>query len=79
MHRITIVGSGFAGLTAVQSIRRTAPDAEITLVSPKPEFIYYPGLIWVPCGIRSGEDLRIDLRPFFERMRVAIWPGRRPD
>ncbi|EGV20034.1 NAD(P)/FAD-dependent oxidoreductase [Thiocapsa marina] len=70
MHRITIVGSGFAGLTAVQSIRRTAPDAEITLVSSKAEFVYYPGLIWVPCGIRSGEDLRIDLRPFFKRMRV---------
>ena len=70
MHRITIVGSGFAGLTAVQSIRKTAPDAEITLVSAKPELIYYPGLIWVPCGIRSGEDLRINLRPFFKRMRV---------
>jgi sulfide:quinone oxidoreductase len=75
MHRITIVGSGFAGLTAVQSIRRAAPDAEITLVSPKAEFIYYPGLIWVPCGIRSGEDLRIDLRPFFERMRVRHLAG----
>ncbi|QVL48059.1 MAG: FAD-dependent oxidoreductase [Thiocapsa sp.] len=75
MHRITIVGSGFAGLTAVQSIRRTAPDAEITLVSPKAEFIYYPGLIWVPCGIRSGEDLRIDLRPFFARMRVRHLAG----
>ncbi|NCC27199.1 MAG: NAD(P)/FAD-dependent oxidoreductase [Gammaproteobacteria bacterium] len=70
MQRITIVGSGFAGLTAVQSIRRTAPDAEITLVSPKAEFIFYPGLIWIPCGIRNGEDLRIDLRRFFERMRV---------
>jgi sulfide:quinone oxidoreductase len=75
MHRITIVGSGFAGLTAVQSIRLAAPDAEITLVSPKAEFIYYPGLIWVPCGIRSGEDLRIDLRPFFERMRVRHLAG----
>jgi sulfide:quinone oxidoreductase len=75
MHRITIVGSGFAGLTAVQTIRRTAPDADITLVSPKPEFIYYPGLIWVPCGIRSGEDLRIDLRAFFKRMRVNHLAG----
>jgi sulfide:quinone oxidoreductase len=75
MHRITIVGSGFAGLTAVQSIRSAASDAEITLVSPKPDFIYYPGLIWVPCGIRSGEDLRIDLRPFFERMRVRHLAG----
>ena len=70
MHRITIVGSGFAGLTAVQSIRRGDQDAEITLVSPKAEFVYYPGLIWIPSGIRRGEDLRVALRPFFERMRI---------
>jgi len=70
MHRITIVGSGFAALTAVRTIRRSDADTEITLVSPKAEFIYYPGLIWIPCGIRQSEDLRIDLRPFFERMRV---------
>lgn len=70
MHRITIVGSGFGALTAVRAIRRAKSDAEITLVSAKPEFIYYPGLIWVPSGIRSGEDLRIDLRGFFQRMRV---------
>jgi hypothetical protein len=25
---------------------------------PKPEFVYYPGLIWVPSGLRSGDDLR---------------------
>jgi sulfide:quinone oxidoreductase len=70
MHRITIVGSGFAALTAVRTIRRSDADTEITVVSPKAEFIYYPGLIWIPCGIRQSEDLRIDLRPFFERMRV---------
>jgi sulfide:quinone oxidoreductase len=70
MHRITIVGSGFAALTAVRTIRRSDADTEITLVSPKAEFIYYPGLIWIPCGIRQSQDLRIDLRPFFERMRV---------
>lgn len=70
MHRITVVGSGFAGLTAVQSIRRADRDAEITLVSPRAEFVYYPGLIWIPSGIRRGEDLRLDLRRFFDRSRV---------
>ena len=48
MHRIVIVGAGFAGLTAAQGIRESDPEASITLVSPKPEFVYYPGLIWVP-------------------------------
>jgi sulfide:quinone oxidoreductase len=70
MNRITIVGSGFAALTAVRTLRRAHADVAITLVSPKAEFVYYPGLIWIPCGIRTGDDLRIDLRGFFERMGV---------
>ena len=69
-QRITIVGSGFAALTAVIELRQRAPSAAITLVSRRPEFVYYPGLIWVPCGLRTGDDLVIDLRRFFERMRV---------
>ncbi|QIK38230.1 NAD(P)/FAD-dependent oxidoreductase [Caldichromatium japonicum] len=70
MHHITIVGSGFGGLTAILELRRRAPEIEITLVSPRPEYVYYPGLIWVPSGLRTGDDLVIDLRPFFERQRV---------
>ena len=70
MHRITIVGSGFAALTAIQTLRRSSASLDITVVSAKAEFVYYPGLIWVPCGLRTGDDLRIDLAPFFKRMRV---------
>jgi sulfide:quinone oxidoreductase len=71
MHRITIVGSGFGGLTAVRALRQSGIKAELTLVSPKPEFVYYPGLIWVPCGLRLGDDLRIDLRGFLDRQGVT--------
>jgi sulfide:quinone oxidoreductase len=71
MHRIAIVGSGFAALTAAQRIREADPEAAITLVSARPEFVYYPGLIWVPSGLRSGEDLRVPLKNFLRRMRVS--------
>ncbi|WP_295886310.1 FAD-dependent oxidoreductase [uncultured Thiohalocapsa sp.] len=71
MPRVSIVGSGFGALTAVSSLREADPSLDITVVSPKPELIYYPGLIWVPCGLRNGEDLRIDLVPFFRRMQVT--------
>ena len=70
MHRVTVVGSGFAALTAIQNLRQTKADLDITVVSSKAEFIYYPGLIWVPCGLRTGDDLRIDLARFFARMKV---------
>jgi sulfide:quinone oxidoreductase len=65
------VGSGFAALTAVQWVKEASPHSQITLVSPRPEFIYYPGLIWVPSGLRSGEDLRVPLKNFFRRMAVT--------
>lgn len=71
MQRITIVGSGFGALTSVQKLREAGFKSELTVVSPKPEFVYYPGLIWIPSGLRSGDDLRIDLRPFFRRMGVT--------
>lgn len=75
MQRVTIVGSGFAALTSVIELRKRAPDIEITLVSRRPEFVYYPGLIWVPSGLRTGDDLVIDLRHFFERMKVRHLAG----
>jgi len=70
MSRITIVGSGFGALTAVRALRKAAADAQITLVSPKAEFLYYPGLIWIPTGLRTTEDLRVPLENFFRRQRV---------
>jgi len=65
MKRVTIVGSGFAALTALRKLRKLGPDLEITVVSPRAEFIYLPGLIWVPSGIRNGDDLRLPLEHYF--------------
>ena len=54
MQRVMIVGSGFAALTSVIELRKRTPDVEITVVSRRPEFVYYPGLIWVPSGRRTS-------------------------
>lgn len=70
MSNITILGSGFAALTAVKRLRAQRPNAKITVISPKAEMIYYPSLIWVPTGLRTGEDCRIELTGFFKRMNV---------
>ncbi len=51
MPQVTIVGSGFAALIAVKTLRKATPQTAITLVSPKAEFVYYPSLIWVPTGL----------------------------
>lgn len=70
MPHIVIIGSGFAGLSAVRQLRKRDKSCEITIISPKAEFLYAPSLIWVPTGLRDGESLQIDLSAFFKRMNV---------
>ncbi len=70
MKRVTVVGSGFAALTAVKTLRAHGQDLEISLVSPKAEFHYYPGSIWIPSGLRQPNDLIVPLDNFFRRMRI---------
>ncbi len=70
MHHITLVGAGFGALTAARELRRRDDTAEITLIAPRAELVYLPSLIWIPCGLRQGNDLRVDLRNFFARMRI---------
>lgn len=70
MTNIVIIGSGFAGCTAVRTLRKKGYRDTITLISPKAELFYYPSLIWVASGERQESDLRIDLNGFFSRNRV---------
>ena len=73
--RITVAGAGFAAITGVRELRKRIPDAEITLVAPRPEFVYLPSLIWVPYGLRKGEELRFDIRPLLNKLKVNYVQG----
>ncbi len=75
-QRISIIGSGFAALTTVRELRKRAPNAEITLIAPQAELLYYPSLIWVPAGLRQGDDLRIDVTGFLAQHQVRFHAGR---
>jgi len=69
---IVILGAGFAALTAVRELRRRAPQARITLIAPKAQFVYLPSLIWVPTGIRQGKDLILPLDTFIKDHAVEF-------
>jgi acyl-CoA thioesterase-1 len=69
---------GFRGLDLGSDPAGGGFKGDVTVVSPRAEFVYYPGLIWVPSGLRSGEDLRLDLKAFFRRMGVSTSPPRPP-
>ncbi|KHF25833.1 NAD(P)/FAD-dependent oxidoreductase [Solemya velum gill symbiont] len=75
MKKITIIGAGFAGLTAVRELRKLDKSVEITLISPVAELHYLPGIIWIPSGRRQREDLVISLDNYFSRMKVKFHQG----
>jgi len=71
MSRITVVGAGFGALTAVRKLRSADAFLQIDVIAPKPEFVYFPGTIWIPTGLRKPEDLVVPLHNFFRRMNVT--------
>ena len=73
--KITVAGAGFAALTGIKELRKQLPDAELTLVAPNAEFIYLPSLIWVPYGMRKGDDLRFDIEPLLNNLKVKFVQG----
>nr|VFK38937.1 MAG: sulfide:quinone oxidoreductase [Candidatus Kentron sp. SD]VFK43214.1 MAG: sulfide:quinone oxidoreductase [Candidatus Kentron sp. SD] len=75
VKRVTVIGSGFAALTAIRTLRARDKDLEITAICPKPEFIFLPSLIWIPSGLRAGKDLVVRLDGFFRRMNVIHCAG----
>lgn len=74
--RITVVGAGFAGMTALRALRKRSPKVELTLVAPTAELHYLPGSIWLPSGKRKREDLVVPLDAFLRRQRIRFHPAR---
>lgn len=75
MKRITVIGAGFAALSAVRKLRQLDPKVEITLIAPKPELIFLPSLIWIPSGKRQPEDLIVPLERFIRDKRIRFVAG----
>jgi sulfide:quinone oxidoreductase len=74
-HRLTVIGSGFAAITALRELRARNPQAEITLIAPRPEFVFLPSLIWIPSGQRRPEQLVVPLHNFLRRLRIEYHAG----
>ena len=73
MKRISIIGAGFAGLSAIREIRKRDAGVHITLIAPRAELHYLPGIIWIPSGLRQRSDLVVPLDNFLNRMRVEFY------
>ncbi|MBI5430147.1 MAG: NAD(P)/FAD-dependent oxidoreductase [Nitrosomonadales bacterium] len=75
MKQISIIGAGFAALSAARKVRQLNAEVEITLIAPKAELIFLPSLIWIPSGMRKAEDLRIPLGRFLSDNRIRFFAG----
>jgi len=73
--RITLLGTGFGALSTVRELRRRDRAARITLVAPRAELHYLPGIIWIPSGLRTRADLVVPLDNFLRRMDVHFHPA----
>jgi len=69
-EHIVVLGSGFAALTAIRTLRSARPDLDITVIAPLTTFTYLPSLIWIPTGKRQGAEITVDLQPLFKRLHV---------
>jgi len=69
---LVVLGAGFAALTAVRELRARAPQARITVVAPRAEFVYLPSLIWIPTGLREPSELVVPLQKFFAENQVEF-------
>jgi sulfide:quinone oxidoreductase len=72
---ITVIGGGFAALTAARCLRQHDSAAKITLLAPQPALTYLPSLIWLPSGKRKPKDLVVPLEKFFREQRIDFVAG----
>src|ERR1700746_1096947 len=68
-HRIIILGGGFGGLVAAQTLRRA--DAEITLIDRRNFHLFQPLLYQVATGSLSPGEIAAPLRSVLSRQRNA--------
>jgi sulfide:quinone oxidoreductase len=75
MKRITVIGTGFAALSAARKLRQLDRQVEITVIGPRPELVFLPSLIWIPSGQRKAENLRVPLQEFFRKSDIRFHAG----
>jgi sulfide:quinone oxidoreductase len=76
MAHILIVGGGFGGVVAAESLAQQIPkEHQITLVSRSSKFVFYPELVRLAFGKCEPDDVSFDLREAMLDRRVLFIEG----
>jgi sulfide:quinone oxidoreductase len=73
MANILILGGGFAGVVAAESLaKRLSDEHQITLISRQRDFIFYPSLVKLAFGQVEVSDITYDLREAMLDRRIKF-------
>lgn len=76
MAKILIVGGGFGGVVAAESLaKRLGNEHQITLVSRSRKFLFYPALVRLAFGQCEPEEIAFDIREAMVDRRVRFVEG----
>ena len=76
MANILIVGGGFGGVMAAESLaKQISEEDQITLVSRSSKFLFYPDLVRLAFGKCQPDDISFDLRDAMLERRVRFIKG----
>jgi sulfide:quinone oxidoreductase len=73
MAKILIVGGGFGGVVAAESLaKKLGTEHQITLVSRSRTFLFYPALVRLAFGRGEPDDVSFDLRAAMLNRRIQF-------
>jgi sulfide:quinone oxidoreductase len=76
MAKILIVGGGFGGVMAAESLaKQVSEEHQITLVSRSRKFLFYPDLVHLAFGKCEPDDISFDLREAMLDRRIRFIEG----
>ena len=75
MANVLILGGGFGGVVAAESlVRQLSDEHQITLVSRSSQFLFYPALVRLAFEQCEPDDVSFDLRKSMLNRRITfIW------
>jgi len=77
MARVLVLGAGISGHTAAAFLHKYLGEkAQLTVVSPQPDYNWIPSNIWVGVGLMGPEDVTFPLAPVYKRNGVDFRQAR---
>lgn len=76
MAHILVIGAGLGGLPAAYGLRHILPrHHRITLISNQPNFTFVPSLPWVGLGLRSLDQIQLELAKIVPQQGIEFIHG----